>query len=445
MSISNQNDNNLMKTHLLYFFTIIFSFTLSAQTTYYVKAGGANVAGGGLSEAAAFSTVSYAVGAAVDGDKIIVVGSINQSGQVAVGKSLTFEGQTDAIISATGTARMYNISAANKTIVFKNITFQNANASVQGAVFNMTVNSDLTLDGCTFLNNATSNNGGVVLAGATGDLTITNSLFNGNSAVRGGVVSVTTTGRKLTVSQSTFVNNTASQDGGAMYLGAGNTQSSITNSTFFNNSFTGGTNQSKGGALRIEGARPFAIQNCLIYGNSATNGTNTVDSDLGLVAGVTLSLVNSLTKKIVPELDAGDTYNTSIIEADLSASNLRFDATLGKVIYDNVAAGLDSPIDFGSDGNDAGSWDSGYTLSFEHLDIKDVVVFYQKQTKSLFVQHSDTSPIKMDIYNVLGAKVMSKNDVEDNESIDVSSLKSGVYFVLLQNKNNTITKKALIQ
>ena len=385
------------------------------------------------------------MGAAVDGDKIIVVGSINQSGQVAVGKSLTFEGQTDAIISATGTARMYNISAANKTIVFKNITFQNANASVQGAVFNMAINSDLTLDGCTFLNNATTNNGGVVLAGATGDLTITNSLFNGNSAARGGVVSVTTPGRKLTVSQSTFVNNTASQDGGAMYLGAGNTQSSITNSTFFNNSFTGGTNQSKGGALRIEGARPFAIQNCLIYGNSATNGTNTVDSDLGVVPGVTLNLVNSLTKKIEPELDASDSYSTSIIEADLSASNLRFDATLGKVIYDNVAVGVDSPIDFGSDGNDAGSWDSGYTLSFEHLDIKDVVVFYQKQTKSLFVQHSDTSPIKMDIYNVLGAKVMSKNDVEDNESIDVSSLKSGVYFVLLQNKNNTITKKALIQ
>ena len=434
-----------MKTHLLYFFTIIFCFTLSAQTTYYVKAGGANVAGGGLSEAAAFSTVSYAVGAAADGDKIIVVGSINQSSQVVVGKSLTFEGQTDAIISATGTARMYNISAANKTIVFKNITFQNANTSFQGGVFNMTVNSDLTLDGCTFLNNATTNNGGVVLAGATGNLIITNSLFNGNSAVRGGVVSVTTAGRKLTVSQSTFVNNTASQDGGAMYLGAGNTVSSITNSTFFNNSFTGGTNQSKGGAIRIEGNRPFAIQNCLIYGNIATNGTNTVNSDLGLVAGVTLSLVNSLTKKIVPELDEGDSYSTSIIEADLSASNLRFDATLGKVIYDNVAAGLDSPIDFGSDDNDTGSWDSGYTLSFENLDNKHVLVFYQKQTKSLFVQHSANNPLKIDVYNVLGAKVMSKYDVEDNESIDVNSLKSGVYFVLLQNKNNAITKKVLIQ
>ena len=104
-----------MKTHLLYFFTIIFSFTLSAQTTsYYVKAGGANVAGGGLSEAAAFSTVSYAVGAAVDGDKIIVVGSINHPGQVAVDKSLTFEGQTDAVITSTNTEgkRMFALEAA---------------------------------------------------------------------------------------------------------------------------------------------------------------------------------------------------------------------------------------------------------------------------------------------------------------------------------------------
>ena len=438
-----------MKSCLINFLILIFSYTLTAQTTYYIKAGGANVAGGGLSEAAAFSTVSYAVGAAADGDKIIVVGPINQSGQVVIGKTLTIEGQADAVITSTNTTggRMFALEAAanDKSITFKNITLQNAISSFQGAVFNLTgTNANLIIDNCTFLNNTTTGNGGVILAGGTGNLIISNSLFNSNSAARGGVVSVTTTGRKLTVSQSTFVNNTSSSDGGVMYLGGGNTESSITNSTFFNNSFTGGTNQSKGGALRIEGTRPFTIENCLIYGNSATNGTNTVDSDLGVVPGVTLNLVNSLTKKIEPELDASDSYSTSIIEADLSASNLRFDATLGKVIYDNVAVGVDSPIDFGSDGNDAGSWDSGYTLSFEHLDKKDVVVFYQKQTKSLFVQHSDTSPIKMDIYNVLGAKVMSKNDVEDNESIDVSSLKSGVYFVLLQNKNNAITKKALI-
>jgi predicted outer membrane repeat protein len=440
-----------MKTHLLYFFTIIFSFTLSAQTTsYYVKAGGANVAGGGLSEAAAFSTVSYAVGAAVDGDKIIVVGSINHPGQVAVDKSLTFEGQTDAVITSTNTEgkRMFALEAAanGKSITFKNITLQNANSSFQGAVFSLTgTNTDLIIDNCTFLNNTTTNNGGVILAAGTGNLTISNSLFNGNSALRGGVVSVTETGRKLTVSQSTFVNNTASSDGGVMYLGGGNTESSITNSTFFNNSFTGGTNQSKGGALRIENARPFTIANCLIYGNIATNGTNTANSDLGLQPAVILSLVNSLTKKIVTAPAEDDTYNTSIIEADLSASNLRFDAIQGKVIYDNVAVGVHSPIDFGSDGNDAGSWDSGYTLSFEHLDKKDVLVFYQKQTKSLFVQHSANNPLKIDVYNVLGAKVMSKFDIEDNESIDVSSLKSGVYFVLLQNKNNAITKKVLIQ
>ncbi|WP_370103654.1 T9SS type A sorting domain-containing protein [Winogradskyella sp.] len=433
-----------MKNYLLQFLFFITSFSVIAQSTYYVKAGGANVAGGGLSEAAAFSTVSYAVGVAVDGDKIIVVGPINQSGQVAIDKTLTIEGQTDAVITSTGTTRMYNISAAGKTVTFKNITLQNANSSIQGAVINLTLNSDVIIDGCTFLNNATSNNGGVILAGAAGDLIITNSLFNGNSAVRGGVVSVTSTGRKLTVSQSTFVNNTSSNDGGVMYLGAGNTESSITNSTFFNNSVTSGTNQSKGGALRIEGARPFTIENCLIYGNIATDGTTTADSDLGLVAGVSLSLVNSLTKKIVPELDAGDTYNTSIIEADLSASNLRFDATLGKVIYDNVAVGVDSPIDFGSDGNDAGSWDSGYTLSLNDFDVSNVMVIYEKQSKRLRIQHSSDKQINVEIYNVLGVKVLSANNIQDNQSIDVNNLNSGLYFVVARNSDRSVTKKTLI-
>ena len=446
-----------MKTHLLYFFTIIFSFTLSAQTTsYYVKAGGANVAGGGLSEADAFSTVSYAVGAAVDGDKIIVVGSINHPGQVAVDKSLTFEGQTDAVITSTNTEgkRMFALEAAanGKSITFKNITLQNANSSFQGAVFSLTgTNTDLIIDNCTFLNNATTSNGGVILAGGTGNLTISNSLFNGNSAVEGGAIRITTVGRKLILSQSTFVNNSASLKGGALYAAGNNTTSSITNTTFYNNTvFHATLNQQKGGAILIEGTRPFTIVNCLIYGNNVIDGnspvgTNSSDIGIGNDNNIQLTLTNSITNKIVPALSGNDVFSSSIIEADLSASNLRFDAPLGKVIYDNVAVGVHSPIDFGSDENDAGSWDSGYTLSFEHLDKKDVLVFYQKQTKSLFVQHSANNPLKIDVYNVLGAKVMSKFDIEDIESIDVSSLKSGVYFVLLQNKNNAITKKVLIQ
>ena len=338
-----------------------FSLNLVAQTTYYVKAGGNN--SGGLDEANAFTTVNNAAQAAMDGDTIIVVGSINQTGQVGVGKSLSFVGQSDATITGAN-ARMYVVSAAGKIINFTNITFQNANTSNPGAVVTITQNSDLSFTNCTFNNNTSSVNGGVILGGGTGTLTITNSLFDGNSASRGGAIAITTAGRQLLITGSTFVNNSATgTDGGALYLGGSNSLSSITNTTFFNNSVTVGTNQSKGGAIRLEGARAITIENSLIYGNFVTDGSATADSDIGIIDGVELNFVNSLSKKIVLDLGANDSFSTSIVSADLAASNLSFDSSIGKVIYDAVAVGTDSPIDFGSDGNDAGSWNSGLDFS----------------------------------------------------------------------------------
>ena len=81
--------NTNLITLLLFTF---FSLNLVSQTTYYVKAGGNN--SGGLDEANAFTTVNNAAQAATDGDTIIIVGSINQTGQVGVGKSLSFVGQS---------------------------------------------------------------------------------------------------------------------------------------------------------------------------------------------------------------------------------------------------------------------------------------------------------------------------------------------------------------
>ena len=330
----------------------------SGPDTYFVKVGGNN--NGGLSEENAFTTVNNAVVAASDGDTIIIVGAINQTGQVGVGKSISFVGQTNATITGAS-ARMYVINTAGKTISFTNITFQDATTSNPGAVITITQNSDLTLTGCVFKNNvSTANNGGAILAGGTGVLTITNSLFDGNSANRGGAVAITTGGRQLIVTGSTFVNNTATGvDGGALYLAANNSLSSITNTTIFNNQVNNTQDQSKGAGVRIEGTRPFTIQNSLIYGNFVTNGTTDLPSDIGVVANVELNLINSLSKKITPNLAANDSFTTSVIAADLTASNLSFDLLTGNVIYDAVAQGTESPIDFGSDGEDAGSWNSG--------------------------------------------------------------------------------------
>ena len=384
----------------------------SVPVTYFVKAGGNN--SGGLSEENAFTTVNNAVVAASDGDTIIIVGAINQTGQVGVGKSISFVGQTNATITGAS-ARMYVINTAGKTISFTNITFQDATTSNPGAVITITQNSDLTLTGCVFKNNvSTANNGGAILAGGTGVLTITNSLFDGNSANRGGAIAITTVGRQLIITGSTFVNNSATGlDGGALYLGASNTESSITNTTIFNNSVEAGLNQSKGGGIKIEGTRPFTIQNSLVYGNYVTDGATDLPSDISVIASVELSLINSLSKKIV-SLGVNDSFVSSIVAADLTASNLSFDSTTGNVIYDAVAEGTDSPIDFGSDGEDVGSWNSG--LNFLDTTVP-VITLNGDPTVTVEVgtPYADAGATATDIYDddtALSLNIITVNTVD---------------------------------
>ena len=422
------------------------------QTTYYVKSSGLNT-NDGLSDENAFFTITHALSAAAEGDKIIVVGSINQYSSATIDKTLTIEGQGNAIISASGSFRMFNITSAGKTITFNNITFQNANAAVWGSTINLSVDSNLIIDGCAFMNNNADNSdgsvkkGGAIFASGSGDLTISNSLFNGNSATRGGAISVESEGRNLTVSQSTFVNNTASNDGGAIYTTGNNTASSITNTTFFNNGTTGAVNQSKGGAIRIEGIRPFTIENSLIYGNYATDAINTVDSDIGIGndTNIQLSFTNSITKKVLPVLSGNDSYSTSIIEADLSTSNLRFDATLGKVIYDNVTSGEHSPIDFGTDGNDVGSWDSEFTLSTDFFSKSKVSIYVNHNLKTIEIVNELEKDLTLILYTISGTKVLKLDKIINHHSVDIGYLNKGVYILAGKNDGKIFSKKLLIR
>ena len=438
----------MKKITFLNLLLLLVSASFFAQTTYYVKADGDN--SDGLTETTAFSTVNNAVQAAADGDQIIIVGNLNQSGQVAIGKSLSFVGTSDATLTANATARMYNVSAPSLSISFENIVFQNANATVQGSVINLTANSDVTITNCTFKNNTSANNG-TILAGGTGTLTVTNCLFDGNSANRGGAIAITTAGRTLIVSGSTFVNNTATgNDGGAMFIGGNNANSSITNTTIFNNSVVNATlNKSKGAGMRIEGVKPLTIQNCLIYGNTVVDGNGGSDpADIGVVPNTVLSFVHSITKNIEPSLDAaeGDVFNTSVIDAELTASNLRFDQAIGKVIYDTVDQGVDSPIDFGSDGNDAGAWDSGFTLSLDREDLlaSKISIYHNKSINTLELYHTISEPISIEIYNILGAKILNLKDVAKSQSIRASSLKNGIYILVGKTRYKFFSKKFLI-
>ena len=444
---TNLNYTIMKKTTLITLLVTFFCLHLVAQTSYYVKVGGDGT--DGLTEATAFTNINDAAQAAANGDTIILVGALNQSGTVGISKSLSFVGQSNAVVTATATARMYNISSGGLTVSFDNITFQNANTSLQGAVINLTQASDLTITDCIFKNNTTSANGGVILAGSTGTLTVTGSLFNGNSGVRGGAIAVLVTGRQLVLSGCTFVNNTATgNDGGALYLGGANASSSITNTTIFNNTVINSTlNQSKGGGIRLEGARPFTISNSLIYGNFVDDGNGgTAISDIGVTPATVVTLDHSIAQNIEPALDdtSGDVFTSSIIEADLSASNLMFNETSGYVEYVAVSGSTDSPIDFGSDGNDAGSWDSGLVLSLDEELQSNVSVYVNKNSKTIEIKHDLNENLSVELFNILGSRIMDVTNIQKSHSLNVSHLTKGIYILVGKSSGNYFSKKLLI-
>ena len=235
-----------------------------------------------------------------------------------------------------------------------------------------------------------------------------------------------------------------------MYLGGANANSSITNTTVFNNKVIYTTlNQSRGGGIRIEGTRPFTISNSLIYGNIVDDGTGTNTSDIGLAPLVELTLDHSISKTIIPVLTAvgdggNDVFSTSIIEADLTSSNLMFMTSSGYVEYNSVSSSEDSPIDFGSDGNDAGSWDSQLVLSIDDVLESKVSIYVNHNSKTIEINHDLDTNMSIELFNILGSRIMEVKNIHKTQSLDVSLLKTGIYILDGKSSGNYFSKKILI-
>ncbi|WP_295983960.1 T9SS type A sorting domain-containing protein [uncultured Algibacter sp.] len=465
-------------------------YQLTTQNIVYVSATGAGSMDG-TSQSDAFGNFGVAMSNITSaGDKLIIIGTISPDGANLTSKNgaFTIEGldASSTLAGNGGTGRLFTINGASSAdVTFKNLIFLNntttlaggsvffnnnagATASFENCTFTgnsvsnnagggviLASNGNLNITGCVFENNTSSDKGGAIVAGNSVNVNISGSLFNGNSGTRGGAIAVTGNGVDFVLNNSTFVNNTATSiDGGAMYLGGSNANSSITNTTVFNNKVIYSTlNQSRGGGIRIEGTRPFTISNSLIYGNIVDDGTGTSTSDIGIGNPVELTLDHSITKTIIPILTAvgdggNDVFSTSVIEADLTSSNLMFNETSGYVEYDSVSSPEDSPIDFGSDGNDAGAWDSGLTitLSSEKEDFlaTKLSVYYNKSSKILELQHTITEPVSIEIYNILGVKILTLKDVAQNQRVNANSLQTGIYILVGKTPTKFFSKKFLI-
>ncbi|WP_439131923.1 T9SS type A sorting domain-containing protein [Polaribacter sp.] len=333
---------NFLVAFLCFFIsTSLFSVDRYVGTT--ITDGGATLG----SQANPHPTVSGAVSAASDNDKIIILGTVTQTGEITLDKNLTFEGQSEATITGNGSNRLFVISASDISISFSDIIFQGI-ASIDpdpgnsaptdyagGVLFNTQANFNLTITNCVFSgNSSTSTSGGGALYLSGGGTTTAN------------------------ISNSTFYNNqivtatTLEARGGAIIVY--NATVNLTNCTFFENKLAR-TGNFNGAAVRASasGATVNAT-NCLFYNNQVSGGAN---SDFNAVPGASMTMTNCLAQ-YQNNLDTNN--NSTITNSDyLSASNLVWNSSMNRVIFSAPNSLSDAtPIDFGNDNNDAGAWDS---------------------------------------------------------------------------------------
>jgi len=449
---------------------------LVLPNTYYVSADGDDN-NTGTNLGTSFKTVQRGYSAADSGNKVIISGDVIHNSQTQITKNVHFEGISNATLrpnqNRLGTARMFHISAPNLTVSFKDISFlNNKETTVPGAVINMNANSILNITNSIFDGNSTigsTNNGGAIqftegtvtiaqsifknnksngIGGAifgtgTGVFTLSESLFVGNSSTKldsgnGGAISISGDGRTSLITTSTFYNNNAVFQGGALYFSGLNNDSKLRNVTVFENTIET-DNLDRAGGVRIEGGRNFEIENSLIYNNKidVLNSSSKI-SDLGhanaaeVSTNVSLILKHSLLKVMSPQINnpiQNDLNTNSILNANLTSSNLFFNESIGKVAYVLVSEGEQSPIGYGSDGNDVGAWNSGFVLFTNKQDfLKEIFkITYNTIDKNITLINNSNEQLSVEIFNILGINLFSNKKITTNTEIDAASFKKGIY------------------
>ena len=202
------------------------------------------------------------------------------------------------------------------------------------------------------------------------------------------------------------------------------------------------------------------ITNSLFYDNKVTNTTVSPPvlggpSDWGAAPSGIQTFSKSLGQWISANIDnvTGGSIvkkNTSAapfdVAANLASSNLTYNDALGKVTYNApTVAGENSPIRFVSSSVDAGAWQSGLSLSVKDNEFAaNFSVSYNSQSKNIRVLHSNDDSTSLEIYNLMGSKVISLTNASKEENINASALQSGVYILVIKGSENKSFAKKLV-
>ena len=88
----------------------------------------------------------------------------------------------------------------------------------------------------------------------------------------------------------------------------------------------------------------------------------------------------------------------------------------------------------------------GSTASTISNELKQISLYPAPANNQLYINNNDNIVSKVEIYNLIGKKLISVNLSKNNQAINTSSLSNGIYLVKLSDENNiSASKKIVIQ
>jgi len=417
-------------------------------------------------------------------NETIITGDVNGNDGAAI-PDFTFGGSTTTD-NFGRLMRIDNFSATEMTII-DGITFTRAYSQIgAGAIRLAQTNNEfpnISFNNCKFTNNLQQNGGGIYL-NYSSNLTTQNTaglgiyinqcVFENNVAKLGGGIYISNNddsfssfvNASISISNTLFNNNivkdnnfdTQGQFASAMRIIQADSQSTfsttISNCTFVKNREEATSYQASERfvvmleALPTASAHTVNLTNNIFWGNESSNGVvaNSV-GDSGIPS--TLNLFNNTSEdnfSNIASYQQTATLNTSPDFTNFSANDFTLQSSssainsgdntfsVGSVDLLNNPRIVNTTIDRGAFEFD----NSLSTLDFLKFD--DVVV-YPNPTNAVLNIKTNSNIHKIDVYNILGDKVMSSTQ----KTMDVSSLQNGMYLIKIYSENNKQITKRIIK
>ncbi|ARV08403.1 hypothetical protein BTO05_01620 [Winogradskyella sp. PC-19] len=363
------------------------------------------------------------LGDATDNTYQVIV-SVSDSNQTLVDGFIISDGYGDSFISVNLEFIFINMRLGggilnyNSNTVYTNLQIINNAADFGGGIAN--VDSNTTFNNIILNNNNAVNNGtGGAVYSQNSNFFMTNVLFSGNTAQATPAIRLDLNSG-ITVTNATFFNNTSPSSTNVASAVFGNNTSSliIQNSVFYNNT----RDIALANGATVSGNNNFVELNPSLFGSPAgfTQSTSDPFTDSNETDGVD-NILGTADDGLIPA------QGSALIDAGVASPNTPLTDITGRTRIVGLVI-------------DVGAYEFQQTLSNTDFNFSNYSIYPNPTNSILSIKGLKTSE-NVEVYNLSGQKLLTKTIDTNRNTINVSQLSAGIYFLKINNESIKFIKQ----